>query len=203
MFDALIPEVRAWSRQHGLEGNAFGYFGGIGWAVLLAAPLCHDAELSRVNERGFPAWLEWLRTLEKDTVVSLHHAPRFGSSGFTVLSPAKPWRPITRALIPSTSAALFEAFGGAPAVPSAWLTVRGPLEQRGAWLQRCLSIFSILDRELGPVLRIRGEEPALDAEHFTSRIGLVTKDTQRVQQTFNAQAKRLALNGVRAFVTPA
>lgn len=203
IFDALIPEVRAWSRQHGLEGNAFGYFGGIGWAVLLAAPLLHDAELSKVTERGFSAWLRWLETLEEDSVVSLNHAPRFEASGFTLLSPAKPWRPITRALIPSTHAALFEAFRGTPTTPTAWLTVRGPLEQRGAWLQRCLSIFSILDRDLGPVLRIRGEEPVLDAEQFTSRIGLVTSDTSKVQQAFNAQAKRLELTGVRAFVTPA
>ncbi len=203
VFDALVPEVRAWSRQHGLEGNAFGYFGGIGWAVLLASPLLHDAELSKVNERGFAAWLEWLKTLEEDAVVSLHHEPRFEAKGFTLLSPARPWRPITRALIPSTHAALFEAFRGTQRTPNAWLTVRGPLEQRGAWLQRCLSIFSILDRDLGPVLRIRGEEPVLDAEQFTSRVGLVTKDTSKVQQAFNAQAKRLELTGVRAFVTPA
>lgn len=203
IFDALIPEVRAWSREHGLEGNAFGYFGGIGWAVLLAAPLLHDAELSRVTERGCSAWLRWLETLDEDAVVSLHHAPRFEASGFTLLSPARPWRPITRALIPSTRAALFEAFRGKPTTPTARLTVRGPLEQRGAWLQRCLSIFSILDRDLGPVLRIRGEEPVLEAEQFTSRIGLVTKDTSKVQQAFNAQAKRLELTGVRAFVTPA
>lgn len=203
IFDALIPEVRSWSRKLGLEGNAFGYFGGIGWAVLLASPLLHDAELSKVNERGFSAWLRWLKALEPDAIVSLHHAPRFETAGFTVLSPAKPWRPITRALIPSTRAALFEAFRGSVPTPNAWLTVRGPLEQRGAWLQRCLSIFSILDRDLGPVLRIRGEEPVLDAEQFTSRIGLVTNDTSKVQQAFNAQTKRLELTGVRAFVTPA
>lgn len=203
VFDTLIPEVRAWSRQHALEGNAFGYFGGIGWAVLLASPLLHDAGLCTVNARGFPAWLEWLKSLPEDALIGLHHAPRFEASGFTLLSPAKPWRPITRALIPSTRAALFEAFRGAPRAPNAWLTVRGPLGQRGAWLQRCLSIFSALDRELGPVLRVRGEEPALDAEQFTSRIGLVTTDTAKVQQAFNAQAKRLDLTGVRAFVTPA
>lgn len=203
IFDALIPEVRAWSRQHGLEGNAFGYFGGIGWAVLLASPLLHDAELSKVNERGFSAWLGWLKTLDVDAVVSLQHTPRFETAGFTLLSPAKPWRAISRALIPSTRAALFEAFRGSVATPNAWLTVRGPLEQRGAWLQRCLSIFAILDRDLGPVLRIRGEEPLLDGRQFTSRIGLVTRDTSRVQQAFDAQAKRLELTGVRAFVTPA
>ena len=66
-----------------------------------------------------------------------------------------------------------------------------------------MSIFSILDRDLGPVLRIRGEELELDTEQFTSRVGLVTKDTSKVQQAFNAQAKRLELTGVRAFVTPA
>lgn len=203
VFDALIPEVRAWSRKQGLEGNAFGYFGGIGWAVLLASPLLHDATLSTVNARGLPAWLQWLKSLDEDAVLGLHHAPRFESSGFTLLSPARPWRPITRAIIPSTKAALFEAFRGTPRAPNAWLTVRGPLEQRGAWLQRCLSIFTILDRDLGPVLRIRGEEPVLDAEQFTTRIGLVTKDTSKVQQAFVAQAKRLELTGVRAFVTPA
>jgi hypothetical protein len=105
-------------------------------------------------------------------------------------------------MIASTRAVLFDAFGHRPDDVTAWLTVRGPADALGAWQQRCLSIFSVLERELGPVLRVRGEAPTVERGQFTARIGLRSGDTGRIQQLFTAQLVRLQLSGVRCFVAP-
>lgn len=203
VFDAVLPQVRAWSRERALEGNAFGYFGGIGWAVLLAAPLLHDPELCTAGpDDAFRLWLRWLARLDRRALISVEPSPSFEHDDFTILSPAEPHRPITRAMIPSTRAVLFDAFGNRPDDVHAWLTVRGPEDALGAWQQRCLSIFSVLDRELGPVLRVRGEAPTIARAQFTARIGLRSADTGRVQKLFTAQLARLQLSAVRCFVTP-
>lgn len=207
-FDAIIPRLRAWSRRRALEGNAFGYFGGLGWGVLLASPLLHDPELCRVGPGdAFQAWARWAARLDRRALVCLDPSPRFEADGFTVLSPAQPWRPITRALIPSTTTTLLEELAHVGERESseafdvsAWLTVRGREAEAGAWLQRCLSVFSALDRELGPVLRVRGEPPVVDGGEFTSRIGLRTKDTARAQAIVTRQLQRLDLSRVRVFV---
>ncbi len=203
VFDAVLPQVRAWSRERALEGNAFGYFGGIGWAVLLAAPLLHDRELSAAGpDDAFRRWQRWLAGLDRRALVSLAPSPSFEHNDFTILSPAEPHRAITRAMIASTRAVLFDAFGNRPDDVTAWLTVRGPADALGAWQQRCLSIFSVLERELGPVLRVRGEAPTVERGQFTARIGLRSGDTGRIQQLFTAQLVRLQLSGVRCFVAP-
>ena len=203
VFDAVLPQVRSWSRERALEGNAFGYFGGIGWAVLLAAPLLHDAELCAAGpDEAFRLWQRWLAGLDRRALVSLAPSPSFEHDDFTILSPAEPHRPITRAMIPSTRGVLFDAFANRPDDVHAWLTVRGPEDALGAWQQRCLSIFSILDRDLGPVLRVRGEAPTIERGQFTARIGLRSGDTGRIQQLFAAQLARLQLSTVRCFVTP-
>lgn len=207
VFDAVLPKVRAFSRERALEGNAYGYFGGIGWAVLLAAPLLHDRELSgaRANET-FPLWRRWLARLDRRALVSVHPSPRFEHEAFTILSPAEPHRPITRALIPSTRAVLFEEFAAVEGHllddVRAWLIVRGPADELGAWQQRCLSIFSVVDREFGPVLRIRGEAPTLERGQFTARVGLRSADTGRIQELFARQLTRLQLGSLRCFVAP-
>lgn len=204
VFDAVLPHVRAWSRERALEGNAFGYFGGIGWAVLLAAPLLHDRELCAAGpDEAFRLWQRWLAGLGRRALISLEPSPSFVHDDFTILSPAEPHRPITRAMIPSTRAVLFEAFANRPDDVHAWLTVRGPADVLGAWQQRCLSIFSVLDRELGPVLRVRGEAPIIARDQFTARVGLRSSDTGRIQTLFTAQLARLQLSAVRCFVTPA
>jgi 2'-5' RNA ligase/uncharacterized protein (UPF0248 family)/endonuclease/exonuclease/phosphatase family metal-dependent hydrolase len=210
VFDALIPRVRAWSRRRALEGNAFGYFGGIGWAVLTASPLINDEALCRVGpDEAFHAWARWAAGLDRRALVCLEPSSEFEHDAFTVLSPAQPWRPITRALIPSTMATLLDELGhvrerevSEVIEADAWLTVKGAADDVGDWLQRCLSIFSAMDRELGPVLRVRGEPPRLSGAEFTSRIGLRTKDTGRAQALFTQHAKRLGLTRVRAFVEP-
>ncbi|MBL8920895.1 MAG: DUF504 domain-containing protein [Myxococcaceae bacterium] len=208
LFDAVIPRLRAWSRRRALEGNAFGYFGGIGWGVLLASPLLHDPELCGVGPGdAFQAWARWAARLDRRALVCLDPSPRFEADGFTVLSPAQPWRPITRALIASTSATLLDELAHvgewetSEAIDvNAWLTFRGPATEVGAWLQRCLSIVSALDRELGPVLRVRGEAPLVREGEFTSRVGLRTNDTARAQALASRHLKRLELSQVRVFV---
>ncbi|MDP3501561.1 MAG: RNA repair domain-containing protein [Myxococcales bacterium] len=203
VFDAVLPQVRAWSRERALEGNAFGYFGGIGWAVLLAAPLLHDAELCAAGpDDAFRLWQRWLAALDRRALISVAPSPSFEHDDFTILSPAEPHRPVTRAMIASTRAVLFEAFGNRPDDVHAWLTVRGPAAALGAWQQRCLSIFSVLDRELGPVLRVRGEAPVIERGQFTARIGLRSRDTGRIQQLFTAQLARLQMSAIGCFVTP-
>ncbi len=203
VFDAVLPQVRAWSRERALEGNAFGYFGGIGWAVLLAAPLLHDPELCAAGpDDAFRLWQRWLAGLDRRALISVDPSPAFEHDDFTILSPAEPHRPITRAMIPSTRAVLFDAFANRPDDVHAWLTVRGPADALGAWQQRCLSIFSILDRDLGPVLRVRGEAPTITRDQFTARVGLRSGDTGRIQKVFTAQLARLQLSAVRCFVAP-
>jgi poly(A) polymerase len=103
-FDALFPRVRAWSRARGLEGNAFGYFSGIGWAVLTAAPLLLDAKLC--VDGSWEAWRAWAQALAPDALVSVDPAATLGGEGLRLAAPARPFRDIARAMVPSTRAVL-------------------------------------------------------------------------------------------------
>lgn len=57
-FDAIYPEVRRFVQLRALGRNGLGYFGGLGWAMLLAVPLVADPAV-----RDFAAWLRWMSKL--------------------------------------------------------------------------------------------------------------------------------------------
>ncbi|MDX2012569.1 MAG: RNA repair domain-containing protein [Myxococcaceae bacterium] len=200
-FDALFPRVRQWARRRGLEGNAFGYFGGLGWAVMVASPLIHDAALCALDgEDALAAWRAWASRLDATSTVRLGGVTR-EREGFTLMTPASPERPITRALIGSTERVLLNELrtqrqDDVIAV-AAWLRVSGPLAQLGAWQQRALGLFSSLEREFGPVLRPFGGVDTT-GPRFVSRLGLLTPVASQVQPALNDRLQRATLTGVTA-----
>jgi hypothetical protein len=109
-FDELFPLVRRWSKARGLEGNAFGYFGGLGWAVLTAAPLLHDAHLCA--HASWPLWCRWASQLEPSALVALDWSASLPGAGLRVCSPSRPFRDLGRSLTPTTQAVLLHEFAG-------------------------------------------------------------------------------------------
>ncbi|MCU0698956.1 MAG: RNA repair domain-containing protein [Myxococcaceae bacterium] len=202
-FDAVFAGVRRWARRRGLEGNAFGYFGGLGWAVLVASPLLHDAGLCALDgDEALAAWRTWARRLDGTSAVRLGGVTREGQ-GFTIMTPAHPERPITRALIPSTERVLLDELRAQRdddvIEVAAWLRVSGPTHHLGAWQQRALGLYSGLEREFGPVLRPFG---LLDATgpRFVSRLGLRAPIASQVQPALTERLQRAGLVGVTVTV---
>ncbi len=205
-FDTAIPLVRSWARSRGLEGNAFGYFGGLGWAVLLAAPLIDDARLCAVSpKRAFEAWCAWASSLGERSAIAIGR--QLVADEFTILAPAEPPRPITRAMIGSTRKVLLDelrhlAEGRAPLAPEVELLVRGPRARAGEWLRCCLTVFSAAERELGPVLRPFGAPLDSNEPQFSTRVGLFGAEVSRARQCFAHHLARLGLSDVGVFVRP-
>jgi poly(A) polymerase len=166
-FDALFPQVRRWAKARGLEGNAFGYFGGLGWAVLTAAPLLHDEVLCA--DGSWSAWSRWASRLE-DATVRVDLAAQLDGAGLRVCSPARPWRDVARALTPGTAAVLARELRRLPTDPRA-TDVRSELghqlvfsgatdESLGVYQQRFLALLGQLDflAPLRVVGRVDGED---------------------------------------------
>jgi poly(A) polymerase len=203
VFDTLYPLVRTWARRRGLDGNAFGYFGGIGWAVLVAAPLLHDDTLCRVSEaNAFEAWRRWAKTLDRHRAVRID-GQTTNTDGFTVFAPAPPDRPITRALITSTERVLLSELHAQRdddmIEAEAFLRISGPLEHLGDWQHRALAAFTTLERELGPVLRPMGTVLTTPSG-FVTRLGLLAPVASRAQRRMSAFLQRSGLARVGAVV---
>lgn len=96
-FQAAWPHVRRFVRARGLGHNGLGWFGSIGWAVLLAAPLATDRELQAAPVGAvIPAWLRWLARLPTGARVSLDGGGAADPAPLYIAAPAPPTRDIAR-----------------------------------------------------------------------------------------------------------
>jgi poly(A) polymerase len=199
VFDVLLPEVRRWARRRGLERNAFGYFGGLGWAVLVAAPLLFDEVLSAVDgPDAWRAWRRWAQRLHDQSVIGLDGPPRVGAR-FTLRTPAAPERDITRSLITSTERVLLSelhAFRDDEVIEAdGWLRILGPIARLGEWQHRALACFSALERECGPVLRPVGTI-VTTASAFSQRLGLLAPVAVKARTKLAEHLHRIQLADV-------
>lgn len=121
-------EVRAWARQEGLYGQAFGYPGGLAWSLLVAAWLLRAPER---EFRAFVAGWPWPEPLALDEV---SYRPR-ASELMPILTP-EPVQNAARAVFPSTRMALLRSLRG---------------EREPAWERRLVLRWSQPD-DLGRVL---------------------------------------------------
>ncbi len=95
-FHAAWPHVRAFVRRRALGQKGLGWFGSFGWAILLAAPLVGDRELSAAMAGAVvPAWLRWLARLPQGARVSLEGV-RGGEESLYIEAPSPPARDVAR-----------------------------------------------------------------------------------------------------------
>lgn len=163
-FDELFAVVRAWSKARGLEGNAFGYFGGLGWAVLTAAPLLHDERLCA--QATWKTWCAWAARLDASALVRLDLAASVTGNTLRLCSPARPFRDIARSMTSTTRSVLLrefaqlgrqQTFEDVRAQLGAHLVFSGEGEATlGRFQQRFVSLCAALEPsiELRPVGRV-------------------------------------------------
>lgn len=203
-FDAAFPLLRQWTKRRALEGNAWGYFGGLGWAVLLATPLLHDPVLCATPAAEvWPAWRAWAARRTAHDDVSLEHGLRTAEV-FAIASPAEPRRDITRALIESTTRTLLEELraqrDGDSFSFDGLVTISGPEERAGDFQQRALAAFASAEREVGPVLRVFGEPVSRRGTRFHARVGCLETASADVSRLLTGFFQRAGLHEIRAFV---
>jgi len=98
VFQAAWPHVRTFVRKRGLGHNGLGWFGSIGWAILLAAPLGSDPDMRTAPPgQSLNAWFRWLARLELGARVSLTGLRTSGrGEPFHLAAPASPPREVAR-----------------------------------------------------------------------------------------------------------
>lgn len=107
-FRAAWPHVRAFSRARALDRNGLGYFGGFGWALLLAIPLCHDARVCAAPAgRVLAPWLRWLGALRPGARLGLDELRAGDPEPLYLAAPAPPSRNVARFMTAGTAATLF------------------------------------------------------------------------------------------------
>jgi hypothetical protein len=107
-FLAAWPHVRAFSRARALDRNGLGYFGGFGWALLLAIPLCHDARVCAAPAgRVLAPWLRWLGALRPGARLGLDELRTGDPEPLYLAAPAPPSRNVARSMTAGTAATLF------------------------------------------------------------------------------------------------
>ena len=119
-FAAAWPHVRQFVERRALGKNGLGWFGSVGWAILLAAPLATDGAL-RVAAPGavVPGWLRWLARLAPGAAVSLEGTRAGAAEPFYLAARAPPARDVAR-LTKRAAAVLFaEARAAAAAIGDA------------------------------------------------------------------------------------
>ncbi len=159
-FLAAWPEVRRLVHARGLGHNGLGYFGSFGWAMLLAIPLVHDAELCGVAPaRAFEAWLRWLTTLRPHARLGFDAIRDDDPAQLYLAAPTPPSRNIARHLTPGTAATLFAELRRpslvdlADAPPAGdTLVIAGTDEaQRGRYDGSARGLIVELEAAVGPV----------------------------------------------------
>lgn len=119
-FQVTWPLLRRFVRARALGHNGLGWFGSFGWALLLAAPLAHEPEVSAAAPgHVLPAWLRWLARLAPGTRVSFDSIRRGDPEPLYLAAPAPPARDVAR-LTKQAAATLFaEARAAALAIGEA------------------------------------------------------------------------------------
>ncbi|HEU0031919.1 MAG TPA: RNA repair domain-containing protein [Kofleriaceae bacterium] len=109
-FLAAWPYVQRFARARGLVGNGLGYPPSLGWAILLAVPLCHDERAcAAAGAAVIPAWLDWLGTLVDGSCVALD-LTTCGRATLWIAAPASPPRNVARALTAGTARVVLAEF---------------------------------------------------------------------------------------------
>ena len=120
VFQAAWPHVRRFVQARALGHNGLGWFGSIGWAVLLAGPLATDAELrAAAPGAAVPAWLRWLARLSLGSRVGLDGTRGRDPEPLHVAAPAPPARDIARLTKRAASTLFAEARNAARAIGDA------------------------------------------------------------------------------------
>jgi hypothetical protein len=121
VFQAAWPHVRNFVRKRGLGQNGLGWFGSIGWALLLAVPLGLDADMRAAPPgQSLPAWFRWLARLELGARVGLDRVRLSGpGEPFHLAAPAFPLREVARLTRASASVLFAEAKAASRAVGDA------------------------------------------------------------------------------------
>ncbi|MFI5910764.1 RNA repair domain-containing protein [Dactylosporangium sp. NPDC051541] len=109
-FQALLTEVRRWSRERELDGAAWGLVGGFTWACLVAEALRHNAT-------DLPAFLRHCATHPRRPRAGDRHAY------WPVYSPTPPGVNTTRTMTRGTATLLTAAFTDG-ALPAPWSHAR-------------------------------------------------------------------------------
>ncbi len=186
-FRAAWPELARFVHARAMGANGLGWFGSFGWAILLAAPLCHDAELCAVAPAdALDAWFRWAAELPAYVSIESSGSARGESiespetsDALYIATPSPPWRNIARALTPATLAALrhelrtreLRDVDDAPP-PGVILEVSGG--DRGRYEGAFRALLGELEAQLGPVVRPWGRfESSAGARSAAERRGEV------------------------------
>ncbi|MCW5807182.1 MAG: 2'-5' RNA ligase family protein, partial [Deltaproteobacteria bacterium] len=149
-FLAAWPHVRAFARARALERNGLGYFGGYGWALLLAIPLCHDPTVCAApTGRALAPWLRWAGALRPGARIGFDDIRDDDHEPLWLSPPSSPRRSAARFLSPGTAATLFAELHRA-----ARLLGAAELDDAGALARAATDLT--LDPPPGELLTIRG-----------------------------------------------
>ncbi|MDX2093150.1 MAG: hypothetical protein SFX73_35230 [Kofleriaceae bacterium] len=94
-FDAAWPHVLRFVRLRALGTNGLGYFGSIGWALLVAIPFV-QALRDTAPTAALPAWFRWLASLSLGTRVGFDGIRRSDGEPLYIAAPAPPVRDVAR-----------------------------------------------------------------------------------------------------------
>lgn len=96
-FQAAWPHVRRFVHARALGRNGLGWFGSFGWALLVAVPLVHDAELREVSVgAAAPAWLRWLSRQALGARIGFDAIRQGESEPLYLAAPSPPPRDVAR-----------------------------------------------------------------------------------------------------------
>jgi poly(A) polymerase len=166
-FLAAWPDVRRFVDARGIGGNAFGYFGGFGWASLLAIPLCHDPVLC-TSKAVLADWFAWLARIEPNTRIGFDADIVADPAPLWLAAPTPPARNTARAVTAGTFAALRSEARRAARLrtidrvaidltveppPGEIIELAGDAASRGAYTGGFKKLLDTLEAALGPVVR--------------------------------------------------
>eukprot|EP01105_Mastigella_eilhardi_P020930 TRINITY_DN5023_c0_g1_i2.p1 TRINITY_DN5023_c0_g1~~TRINITY_DN5023_c0_g1_i2.p1 ORF type:complete len:717 (+),score=139.53 TRINITY_DN5023_c0_g1_i2:1350-3500(+) len=96
-FQLLLKAVRLWAKARGIYSNKCGFLGGFAWSIL-AARVCQmfpNDDIEAIFAKFFAVFAAWNFAKTPVTLIGTGVVPKMDAR-FVVVSPAKPYRNVTR-----------------------------------------------------------------------------------------------------------